>query len=96
MLNLPMEHPEVYEHLKNRGMFAQLGIASTFVCILVDQGNSKGIYTAGGTKRFSLNPGVIIKCYLATEDRGICLQIWGKWCTKSYQMFLMQIENQQE
>ena len=75
MLNLPMEHPEVYEHLKNRGMSVQLGVTSTFVCILVDQENSKGTYTAGGTKRFSLNPGAIVKCYLATENRGICLQI---------------------
>ena len=35
-LLLPMEHPEVYEHLKNVGMYVQLGMANTFGCILVD------------------------------------------------------------
>ena len=37
MLNLPMEHPEVYEHLKNGGMSVQLGMANTFGSIPVDQ-----------------------------------------------------------
>ena len=37
MQNLPMEHPEVYEHLKNGGMSVQLGMANTFGCIPVDQ-----------------------------------------------------------
>ena len=35
MQNVPMEHPEVYEHLKNGGMSVQL--ANIFGCILVDQ-----------------------------------------------------------
>ena len=37
MQNLPMEHPEVYEHLKNVGMSVQLGMANTFGSIPVDQ-----------------------------------------------------------
>ena len=37
MQNLPMEHPEVYKHLKNGGMSVQLGMANTFGCIPVDQ-----------------------------------------------------------
>ena len=41
MQNLPMEHPEVYEHLKNGGLPVQLGIANTFGCIPVDQANEK-------------------------------------------------------
>ena len=57
MLNLPMEH------LKKRGMFVQLGMANTFVCIPVDQAieetANKETQTAGGTKRFSLNPGAV-------------------------------------
>ena len=35
--NVPMEHPEVYEHMKNGGMSVQLGMANTFGCTLVDQ-----------------------------------------------------------
>ena len=41
MQNLPMEHPEVYEHLKNGGLPVQLGIANTFGCISVDQAIEK-------------------------------------------------------
>ena len=37
MLNLSMEHPEVYEYLKNGEMSVQLRIANTFGCIPVDQ-----------------------------------------------------------
>ena len=37
MQSLPMEHPEVYEHLKNGGMSVQFGMANTFECIPVDQ-----------------------------------------------------------
>ena len=37
MQNVPMEHPEVYKHLKNWGMFVQLGMANTYGCILVEQ-----------------------------------------------------------
>ena len=37
MQNVHMEHPEVYEHLKNGGMSVPLGMANTFGCILVDQ-----------------------------------------------------------
>ena len=37
MRNVPMEHPDVYEHMKNGGMSVQLGMAYTFGCILVDQ-----------------------------------------------------------
>ena len=37
MQNLPMEHPKVYEHLKNVVMSVQLGMANTFGCIPVDQ-----------------------------------------------------------
>ena len=41
MQNVPMEHPEVYEHMKNGEMSVQLGMANTFGCILVDQAMSK-------------------------------------------------------
>ena len=34
---LPLEYPEVYEHLKNGGMSVQLRMANTFGCISVDQ-----------------------------------------------------------
>ena len=37
MLNLSMEHPEVYEYLKNGEMSVQLGIENAFGCIPVDQ-----------------------------------------------------------
>ena len=30
MQSLTIEHPEVYEHLKNGGMSVQLGMANTF------------------------------------------------------------------
>ena len=77
MLNLPMEHPEVYEHLKNGGMSVQLGAANTFGRIPVDQAieetANKDTQTAGGTKGFSLNPGAVSKYYLTAEYRSICL-----------------------
>ena len=37
MQNVPMEHLEVYEHMKKGGMSVQFGMANTFGCILVDQ-----------------------------------------------------------
>ena len=65
MLNLPMEHPEVYEHLKNGGMSVQLGAANTFRRIPVDQAieetANKETQAAGGTKGFSLNPWAVSK-----------------------------------
>ena len=37
MQNVLMEHPEVYEHLKNGGMSVQLELVNTFGCKPVDQ-----------------------------------------------------------
>ena len=78
MLNLPMEHPEVYEHLKNEGMSVQLGAANTFGRIPLDQAiketANEDTQTAGGTKGFSLNPGTVSKYYLTAEYRSICLR----------------------
>ena len=56
MLNLPMEHPEVYEHLKNGRMSVQLGMANTFGCATVDQAieetaNNGTLDGRGGTKK---------------------------------------------
>ena len=63
MLSLPMEHPEVNGHLKNGGMSVQLGMANTFGRIPVDQAieetANKDTQTAGGTERYSLNPGAV-------------------------------------
>ena len=44
MQNLPMEHPEVYEHLKNGGMSVQLGMANTFGFIPIDQAIEETAY----------------------------------------------------
>ena len=56
MLNLPMEHPEVYEHLQNGGMSVQLGMANTFGCIPVDQAieetANKDTLDSSGHERF--------------------------------------------
>ena len=41
MQNLPMEHPEVYEHFQNGEMSVQLGMANTFGCIPVDKAIEK-------------------------------------------------------
>ena len=78
MLNLPVEHPEVYEYLRNGGMSVQLGAANTFGWIPVDQAieetANKDTQTAGGTKGFSLNTGAVSKYYLTAEYRSICLR----------------------
>ena len=63
MQKVPMEHPEVYEHLNNGKMSVQLGMANTFGCILVDQAikekANKDTLTAGDTQGFNLNPGAV-------------------------------------
>ena len=60
MQNLPMEHPEVYEHLKNGGMSVQLGMANTFGCIPVDQAieetSNKGTLESSGHERIPFKP----------------------------------------
>ena len=45
MLNLPMEHPEVYEHLKNGGMSVQLGAAHLDGYLLIKQLKKQQIRT---------------------------------------------------
>ena len=37
MQKVPMEHQEIFEHLKNGGVSVKLGMSNTFGCILVDQ-----------------------------------------------------------
>ena len=78
MLNLPMEHPEVYEHLRNGEMSVHLGAANTLGRIPVVQAiketANKDTQTAGGTKGFSLNPGAVSKYYLTAEYISICLR----------------------
>ena len=53
-LKLPIEHPEVYEHLKNGGMSVQLGTANTFGRIPGNQAIVETAYndqqTTGSTK----------------------------------------------
>ena len=60
MQKLPLEHPEVYEHLKNGGMSVQLGIANTFGCIPVDQAIEetahKDILDSRGHERIQFKP----------------------------------------
>ena len=60
MQNLPMEHPEEYEHLKNGGMSVQLGMANTFGCKLVDQAieetANKGTLDSRGHERIHFKP----------------------------------------
>ena len=60
MQNLPMEHPEVYEHLKNGGMSVQLGMPNTFGCIPVDQAieetANKGTLDSRGHERIQFKP----------------------------------------
>ena len=60
MQNLSMDHPEVYEHLKNGGMSVQLGMANTFGCILVDQAiekiADKDTLDSGGHEKIQFKP----------------------------------------
>ena len=82
MQNLPMEHPKVYEHLKNGGIPVQLGMANTFGCIPVDQAieetankdtlDSRGLeriqFKFWGSRQMLLNGRV--KRYLFAEFEG--------------------------
>ena len=79
MQNVHMEHPEVYEHLKNGGMSVPLGMANTCGCILVDQAieeiANRDTLDSRGHKRIQFIPREQLgKCYLTAEYRSICVQ----------------------
>ena len=78
MQKVPMEHPEVYEHLNNGKMSVQLGMANTFGCILVDQAieekANKDTLDSRGHARIHFKPWSSRQMLPNAEYRSICLQ----------------------
>lgn len=73
MSRLSTTHPDVYSEFMRGGFSVQLGPTSPFGRIPVDQTIeetiNKDTQTPGGTKGFSLKPGVVAKHYLTAEYR---------------------------
>ena len=78
MTRLPEDHPNIYEHFKKGSLGVQVGDKNPLGRIPVDQTIeetvNKGTQTAGGTKGFSLKPGMVSKYYLTAEYRSTCLK----------------------
>ena len=78
MSQLPIEHPEVYNHFIQGGFSVQIGSQNPFGRIPVDQTIeetvNKDTQTPGGTKGFSLKPRAVARYYLTSEYRSSFLR----------------------